>query len=263
MKTSNILVHDDGGEKRIITLALNRPNQRNAIDRDLLLELRKQVDILARDNGIGALIISSEITHAFCSGVDVSYVQNLSNQEAGQFFRELADVLEQITTFPCPTFAAVSGYAFGAGADLALACDLRIASSSARFRFPGPQFGLILGTRRLIHEVGPSIARMLALTGRIVDAKSALQYGLVHAVHEGNSCLEAALEWARSISEMPPYTLDTIRELCRNEYNINTDLALSLYLTEQSVLAGDFNDRFSKYASQWRKNNKTDRPDDR
>lgn len=252
MADLGLIVYESQQDNRIKILSLNRPKQLNAMNGDMLQELREQLDHLARNSTMGALIITSEMTRAFCSGIDMSFVQELSNTDAAQFFAMLADTLEQLIHFPAPTIAAVNGYTFGAGADLALACDLRVAGASSRFRFPGPQFGVVLGTQRLSHEVGPSRARLLALTGQIVDAREAQQYGLVHQVTEDESCLETALALAATIIRMPSYTLHTIRDICRKDEEFVESRSCANEWARKSVLEGNFHERFSQFINQAR-----------
>src|SRR5690606_27107239 len=126
-----------------------------------------------------------------------------------------ATLLELIINFPVPTVAAVRGYAFGAGADLALACDLRLGGKSATFRFPGPQFGLVLGTKRLIHEVGPSKARAITLMNKTVGADQSHSAGLHPLSCADAQCLELAYPESVMLLNIPNSSFVPIRTLCR------------------------------------------------
>lgn len=243
MEESPILVQEH--ENNVVVLSLNRPKQLNAISRPLLTELRRQLDHFSK-RSIGALIINSVSEKAFCSGINVSDVQDMSNREAADFFAELAATFEDISTYPCPTLAAVNGYAFGAGADLALACDLRIAGESCRIRFPGPQFGVVLGTHRLVNEAGAAIARNLALTNQLIHAEEARQYGIIHDITTVDNTLSTALDKARNLSKMSNDTIQTIRDICRYDTRSASGKTPIDYARE-SIEQGDFGSRFSQY----------------
>ncbi|MEH7526590.1 enoyl-CoA hydratase/isomerase family protein, partial [Bacillus sp. JJ1503] len=250
MSNTNIVIHEyTNNNKQIIILSLNRPKHLNAMNKDLLRELREQIEKVQMKNHIDTLIITSEITKSFCSGIDVGYVRELSNEQAADFFYDLADTLEMIINLPCLTIAVVNGYAFGAGADLALACDLRIGSTDASFRFPGPQFGVILGTKRLMNEVGPSIARRLVLLGETFDAEKAYQYGIIHGIIENSNCFKTALEWADKVSHIPKHAQEVIKDICAFQLeNVNSAL-----LAKNSILEGHFRNRFREYVGRVKK----------
>lgn len=248
MNNTEIIVQKYLHSNRILVVSLNRPKQLNALNKDLILELTKILRNIQVNNDIDALILTSEITKSFCSGIDVGYVRGLSNEEAADFFYELAALFEMVSALPCITIAAINGYAYGAGADLALACDFRIGGAYTRFSFPGPQFGVVLGTQRLKNEVGSAIARKLVLTGQKIDAEYALQIGLLHEICEEGSCLETALAWARKTSHISKHAQKAIKDICflDNEFS-NPEMQSSLVLARNSVLDGDFQLRFIKY----------------
>src|SRR5699024_11296589 len=131
----------------------------NALNETLIHEILYHMEHISKQEDIKALIIDSKLEKSFCTGIDIDFVKNISNEKAEFFFSSLNYLLEKLANFPLPTLAITNGYTFGAGADLVLACDLRLGSSTSQFRFPGPQFGVILGTHRLVNEVGPSVAR--------------------------------------------------------------------------------------------------------
>jgi enoyl-CoA hydratase/carnithine racemase len=247
VEDSNIVLQEYDQDQKIFVLSLNRPKQLNAINKNLLNELRHHLENISIEKNLGALIINSRLMKAFCTGIDVTFVQRLSNEEAADFFSELAMTFEQLSNFPSPTIAVVNGYAFGAGADLALACDLRIAGSSAHFRFPGPQFGVILGTHRLVNEVGHSVARKLALSNQIIVADKALQYGLIHEITEDESAFGTAFTWAKNLTRMPKYTFKSIREICEYHSLPQTKKNTPSDFARQSVEQGDFKERFTQY----------------
>ena len=173
--------------------------------------------------------------------MDVKFIQTLSNEEAEQFFRDVSILLDGLAHFPIPTIAIVNGYTFGAGADLALSCDLRIATASATFRFPGPQFGLILGTQRLINEIGASKARFLTLLNMKIDAKTAKDFGLVHEICQDlTEAHEVVLNFIQTLNQVPVQTIQTLKKLTSEQHTSHD-------LTTKSILHGDFQERFRCY----------------
>jgi enoyl-CoA hydratase/carnithine racemase len=245
MEYLKITIHNEHSVKKIVNISLNSPHNLNAIHLELYEELTGYLDAISADKEVGALIFSSELATSFSAGVDVKFVQNLTNQEASEFFSKISSLLEKVVHLPIPTISVLSGYTFGAGADLAISCDFRIASKSTAFRFPGPQFGLILGTQRLIHEIGPSRARFLTLSGSRIDGQRACEYGLVHEVYENEvMAKENALKLAETVLTVPVHAVQLLKKICNEQPKEATDL------TRESVLEGDFNSRFNAYITQ-------------
>lgn len=241
MKYVNITVNRQLSSKKIVTLSLHAPHNLNAINQELYEELKQSLEEISQDKAISALILNSDVSNAFSAGVDLQFIQNLSNEEASDFFTNLSKLLDTLIHFPVPTISFVNRYAFGAGADLAISCDVRIASESAYFRFPGPQFGLVLGTQRLVNEIGSSKARFLALSGKKINGQTALEYGLVHELSANEEAgQKTALKWASTLANVPSYTTQTIKEVCHSGESFHE-------LTRASVLEGDFMKRFSQY----------------
>lgn len=245
METVKLVINNQQNDKRkTAQLVLNNPHNLNAINKELYDELKNNLETIKHRKDIGVLLLSSEVSKAFSTGIDVKYIQSLTNEEASTFFSEISFLLDQITHLPIPTIAFVHGYAYGAGADLALSCDLRIAASSAVFRFPGPQFGLILGTQRLIHEIGPGTARYLTLLNKKIDAKTAKDYGLVHEMYQDlTEAQDSATNLIQNLKGVPYQTIQTLKELTNEQLPISQDL------TRKSILHGDFQKRFRQYIS--------------
>ncbi|MFC5588687.1 enoyl-CoA hydratase/isomerase family protein [Sporosarcina soli] len=257
MTDSNILIHTHyTKDKNIIILTLNRPMQLNAINFQLLEELRQGLDEISKIPDLGALVIRSNHLKAFCTGVDVEYIRSLTNKMASDFFSKLAETLEKIIHFPCPTIASIDGYAFGAGADIAVACDIRVGNESASFRFPGPQFGLLLGTQRLMSEVGPSVVRHLALTNQVVTAEKALHYGLLHEIAENESAFEGALKYTEMTANISERTYRLLKEISDGVNRLEPNQTTPSEYARKSVEQGDFAARFSTYISQITSNKK-------
>jgi len=189
----------------IAVVTLHRPEARNAINLEVVNELRAAFDLAARDSATRALILTGAGTAAFASGADI---RELLGRRAADALRGInSSLFLEIERFPLPTIAAVNGYALGGGCELALACDLRIASESARFGQPEVGLGIIPAagaTYRLPRLVGAGRAQELILTGRIIDAEEALRIGLVNRVVPGDRLLEEARATAALIARKGP-----------------------------------------------------------
>ncbi|HKB06941.1 MAG TPA: enoyl-CoA hydratase-related protein [Candidatus Polarisedimenticolia bacterium] len=192
----------------IAVITLNRPEARNAINLEVVDELRAALDRLARDGTTRALILTGAGKVSFASGADI---RELRERCAADALRGInSSLFLEVERFPLPTIAAVNGYALGGGCELALACDLRIAAESAHFGQPEVGLGIIPAagaTYRLPRIVGAGRARELILTGRIIDADEALQIGLVNRVVPDDRVLEEARSTALLIARKGPLAL--------------------------------------------------------
>jgi enoyl-CoA hydratase len=180
----------------------------NALDRPTLGELRDRLRETADDEAVRVVVLTGAGEKAFVAGADIKYMSGLGEEEAkewGDLGQQAGQLLE---TMPKPTIAAINGFALGGGSELALACDLRYASSSAKLGQPEINLGIIPGwggTQRLARVSGLGFAKELILTGRLVDADEALARGLVNGVHD--PVLEKALEVARLLASKSPLAL--------------------------------------------------------
>jgi enoyl-CoA hydratase len=180
----------------------------NALDRPTLEELRDTLAELALDASARVVVLTGAGERAFVAGADIKYMSGLGVDEArawGELGHRSAQLLE---TMPKPTIAAINGFALGGGCELALACDLRFAASTAKLGQPEINLGIIPGwggTQRLARVCGLGVAKELVLTGRPVDADEALRLGLVNAVHD--PVAEKAREVAKLLASKSPVAL--------------------------------------------------------
>ena len=174
---SDLLVSNNAG---VTTLLLNRPDKANALDESLVEALHRAFDEI--EAVPARLIVLRGAGRNFCAGFDFSGFEDLANAQLCWRFVRIEQLLQRIAHAPCATLALVQGGAFGAGADLVLACSQRIGAPQARFRMPGWRFGLALGTRRLIRRIGAERAHALLATARMLDAVEALELGIVRLV---------------------------------------------------------------------------------
>ena len=205
-----ITVERDGGTA-IVTV--DRPDAMNALDLEHAETLRDRLGELAADETARVVVLTGAGEKAFIAGADIKYMQGLDVLEArrwGQLGHDCGNLLE---TMPKPTIASINGYALGGGCELALACDLRLASSNAKIGQPEIDLGILPGwggSVRLARTTTLGFAKAMILSGRPVDAAEALQHGLVNAVYEPGSCARrpssSAAAWrprARSRSPTP------------------------------------------------------------
>ncbi|HUT99418.1 MAG TPA: enoyl-CoA hydratase-related protein [bacterium] len=188
-------------------LVIDRPKM-NALNRELLVELSECLDGLD-DERLSALIVTGA-GRAFVAGADISAMSGMTKKEAEQFSLLGQGVFSKLEALPCVTIAAVNGFALGGGCELALACDLRIASREAQMGQPEVKLGLIPGfggTQRLARLVGPAKAKEMILLGGNYTAEDCLKMGLVNAVVPAEELLPQAREWAFAAAARGPVSV--------------------------------------------------------
>jgi enoyl-CoA hydratase len=194
----------------VAVVTVNRPEALNALDLPTLAELRDRLRELSEDPEVRVVVLTGAGDRAFVAGADIKYMSGLGVTEAkewGALGHATADLLE---TMPQPTLAAINGFALGGGCELALACDIRYASTKAKLGQPEINLGIIPGwggTQRLARATSIGFAKELVLTGRMVDAAEALDRGLVNAVYEPDELLPRTLELAHSLAKQSPIAL--------------------------------------------------------
>jgi enoyl-CoA hydratase len=204
-------VSSDGG---VCVVRIDRQDALNALNVETLTELRDRLREVAADESVRAVVLTGAGEKAFVAGADIKYMSGLSPEDAkgwGALGHEAARLLE---TMPKPTIAAINGFALGGGCELALACDIRYASSRAKLGQPEINLGIVPGwggTQRLARVCGIGVAKELILTGRTVDAEEALRIGLVTAL--ADPVLDRALETARELAAKSPVALALAKRL--------------------------------------------------
>jgi 3-hydroxypropionyl-coenzyme A dehydratase len=172
-------------QREIALVRINRPEALNAMNSDVISELSRTVDIVGADESIKVVIITGAGERSFCAGADISYMVNIDPITAEKYASSAQSVLNMIERLEKPVIAAVNGYALGGGCELAMVCDIRIASSNAKLGQPEVTIGIPPGwggTQRLMRLVGPAKAKELVFTGKMISADEALQFGLVNSV---------------------------------------------------------------------------------
>lgn len=210
----------------VAVLTLNRPEKLNAITPEMASQLQDHVDRLNHDSSVRAVVLTGAGEKSFCVGSDVS---ELSRYETVWEFRNREDYGDAVRELRKPVIAAVNGYAFGGGLELAMACDIRLASTAATFAAPEIKLGWIGGAGQavgLAQSIGPSNAALLLLTGDPVDAPTALSWGLVSRVHEPNQLLVQAQVLASTIAKRAPIAAESVKVNLWAAYSTSPDVAV-------------------------------------
>ena len=169
----------------IAIIKINRPEALNALNLDVISELSRTIDIVGVDDGIKVVIITGAGEKSFCAGADIAYMVNIEPMKAEKYATSAQSVLNKIEKLEKPVIAAINGFALGGGCELALVCDMRIASSNAKIGQPEVTIGIPPGwggTQRLTRIVGPAKAKELIFSGKMITAEEAAQIGLVNKV---------------------------------------------------------------------------------
>jgi 3-hydroxypropionyl-coenzyme A dehydratase len=172
-------------EGDIAIVRINRPEALNAMNVDVVSELSRTIDIIAADDSIKVVIITGAGERSFCAGADISYMVNIDPMQAERYATSAQGVINKIERLEKPVIAAVNGFALGGGCELAMACDIRIASNNAKMGQPEVTIGITPGwggTQRLMRLVGPAKAKEMIFTGKMITADQAAQIGLVNRV---------------------------------------------------------------------------------
>lgn len=191
---------------RIAVIRLNRPEAMNSLNRDMLLGIEKAVDEVADDPSIEIVVFTGE-GRAFAAGADIAEMSELNEEQAMEYGLLGQRVFLKVEKLEKPTIAAINGFALGGGCELAMACDIRVASERAKFGQPELSLGITpgySGTQRLPRIVGKAKAIEMILTGEMITAKEALSIGLVNKVVEPDDLREAVLAMATEIIKKAP-----------------------------------------------------------
>jgi enoyl-CoA hydratase len=198
---------------RVGLIAINRPQAMNALNNQLMSELMDALEAYDRDNGVGAMVVTGS-EKAFAAGADIKEMAGRSIQQMVE--RDHVAVFGRIRTIRKPVIAAVSGWALGGGCELALSCDMIVASESARFGQPEINIGVIPGaggTQRLTRAVGKAIAMEMILNDRRLTAQEAYQFGMVNRLVPENGYLESALKLAEEIASRAPLAVRAAKQM--------------------------------------------------
>lgn len=214
----------------VTLIKINNPSSLNALNRAILEELDLAFTEIEQDNDIRAIILTGE-GRAFVAGADITQMATMNAEEGKSFGLYGAKVFRKIEECKVPVIAAVNGFALGGGCELAMACDIRIASSVAKFGQPEVGLGIIpgfSGTQRLPRLVGVGIAKELIYTADIIDANEAYRIGLVNKVVEPTELIDKALEMAGKIKSKAPIAIKHSKEAINIGTQCDIDSAINI-----------------------------------
>lgn len=214
----------------ILTLTLNRPEKLNALSGKTLSHLGSVFSAAQSNPKIKALLLTGS-GKAFCAGTDISRLGECNAQTGYEFACEGQKIFRLLETLGKPSLAAVNGFAFGGGCELVISTTLRIASTQAQFGQPEVKLGVIPGyggTQRLARLIGKGRAMDLCITGRFINAETALHWGLVSEVVEPEVLLERAKQILNGVLAMAPLAVAGVMEVINRGYNLSLTDALHL-----------------------------------
>ena len=201
---TNVLLEKKG---HIAVATINRPKALNALNSQVLEDIDQLVEQVKADDEIRALVITGSGEKAFVAGADIGEMSTLTKAEGEAFGKKGNDVFRKLETLPIPTIAAVNGFALGGGCELAMCCDIILASEKAKFGQPEVGLGItpgFSGTQRLPRRVGIAKAKELIFSGRMIEADEAKEIGLVNVVYAPEALMDGALEMAKSFAKNAP-----------------------------------------------------------
>lgn len=197
-------------ENNILTITINRPDKLNALNKDVFTDLSNVVDEIESTPSIKSAIIIGSSTKAFVAGADISEFNSLTLEEAKTLSKRGQDIFLKIENCNKPIIACVNGFALGGGCELAMSCHFRLASENAKFGQPEVNLGLIPGyggTQRLVQLIGKGRAVELLISANMIDANTALQYGLVNYVTTQEELLPKAIALLTNINTKAPIAI--------------------------------------------------------
>jgi enoyl-CoA hydratase len=235
LTTPSIECQRDGS---VAILRINNPKLRNALSRSVLEELRRALDSLAKDPGVRALIIGSAVEGIFAAGGNIRELAALEGSRGGlEFAQYVQEVFGVVESFHWPVIAAINGHALGAGAELASATDIRVASETARLAFPHVGLGItpgLGGGQRLIRLIGRAHARSMILLGEPLTATEAWELGLVDRVVPSDKLWDVAMETARTLAAKPRHAI----QLAKQAVAFSSQATLEVGCAEEALRFG-------------------------
>ncbi|WP_158734870.1 enoyl-CoA hydratase/isomerase family protein [Alteribacillus sp. YIM 98480] len=235
MKFNHILLEK---EEQLAFITINRPEVRNAINADTLDEILAALEQVGQDEEAACVVFTGSGEKSFAAGADISQLEEKSSIDI-LHSNGMQEVYDKIESFEKPTIAMVNGLALGGGCELAMSCDIRIASKKAKFGLPELNLSIIPGaggTQRLARLIGKGKAMEWILTGKIVPPEEAYQFGLVSEVTEPAELLTKTKEWASSIMEKGPLAVRLAKLSVNLGYETDMKTGLAIEKLSQAVL---------------------------
>ena len=230
----NVLITKEG---HVATITINRPKALNALSTPVLTDLNAALDEVAADQDVYALIITGAGEKSFVAGADIAEMKDKSVEEAAEYGKFGNAVFRKIETFRCPVIAAVNGFALGGGCELAMSCDIRVASENAVFGQPEVGLGITPGfggTQRLARLVGAGIAKEMIYTARNIKADRAAQIGLVNKVVAAEELSATVMKMAQGIAKNAPIAVAYAKKAINNGLQTDIDSGIAIEVEEFS-----------------------------
>ncbi|WP_409968297.1 enoyl-CoA hydratase-related protein [Bengtsoniella intestinalis] len=209
---------------------ISRPEALNALNETVISELEQLLTVLEADADLGALIITGD-GRAFVAGADIVYQQSLDVLKARKFGQRGSAVMRRIELLTVPTIAAVNGFALGGGCELAMSCDIIVASEKAKFGQPEVSLGITAGfsgTQRLPRRVGTAVAKELLFSGKMIAAAEAKEIGLVNHVYAPEALMDSAMDMAKSFTKNAPIAVKFTKNCVERGMQMDMDSAIAL-----------------------------------
>jgi len=231
----------------IATITINRPEVRNALNEETINEILTRLEDAKNDEGIRVIVITGAGDLAFSAGLDLKMIKDASPVRATELSRIGQHLGDYIEALGKPVIAAINGYALGGGNELAMACDIRIASENAQIGHTEINVGLIPGwggTQRLPRFIGKGIAKEMIFTGKRIDAKTAERLGLVNAVVPADQLKAKVKELALELAGKPPIAIKLSKALINNSTETRLNVGLGQEAEAFGLVASteDFNE---------------------
>lgn len=236
----------------VATITLNRPEALNVFSKEVVEEILRAVEDVKSDENVRVVVLTGAGEKAFSAGADIKAMAGMTALKARELSLMGESLCVALENLEKPVVAAINGYALGGGLEVAMACDLRIASENARMGQTEVNFGLIPGwggTQRLTRLVGMTKAKELVFTGKMLDARTAEQLGIVNMVAPADKFRETVRQFALELASKPPVALKVAKALINKGANISLDSALALEREGFGVVASseDFKEGVSAF----------------
>lgn len=228
------LIKISNQENFVTVVTLNRPATANALSVKLLKELNHVLETVTTDPTVRCVIITGTGNKVFCAGADLKERMEMDVVQVRRTVELIRSTMDAVQNLPVPVIAAINGAAFGGGMELALACDIRLASTTTKMGLTETSLGIIPGaggTQRLPRIVGVSAAKELIFTARRIDAEEALKLGILNKITEADQLMNKALELAAEISRNAPLSLKAAKKAI-NE-GIDTEIEKGLEIEKR------------------------------
>lgn len=237
---SNLVNLDMTSYEHVAVVSLNRPDAANAMSSQLLTELQQAVEDIKNNESIFCTILTAEGDRAFCAGADLKERRGMNDRQVLQAVRKIGETVLKVEQMPMPVIAAINGVAFGGGLELALGCDLRIASDNVQLGLTETSLAIIPGaggTQRLPRLIGIGQAKKLIYTSKRLTAEEAQEYGIVEDVVPAGEVLEHAVSLAEQIVKNGPIALKQAKTAINRGTEVDLATGLEIeHLSYQGTL---------------------------